>query len=292
MSVLTIFTPTFNRKAKLSELYDSLLRQTNQQFQWLIVDDGSGDGTGNLVQKWISERNIQIRYVYQENGGKMRAMARGIALCETPWMICVDSDDRLSENAVEIMMRNLYSANGDSNAGFVYPQRLNGITAPKWLPDDVCSINIMDLKHLYGIAESAILFRTSYLKQVEIPSFEKENFLSEEVVYNRLAEFGSFTPINERFYISEYQGDGVTSNLFQLWLKNPKGTLCLLQNRFAYCGRYPMLPRVKNRIKCIMNLNAFCISCGLSVLKETPSSLYSILLFFPSLLWKRIRFKG
>ena len=62
--LLTIFTPTYNRGYILHQLYNSLLLQTNINFQWLIVDDGSTDTTKELVEKWISENRISIKYIY------------------------------------------------------------------------------------------------------------------------------------------------------------------------------------------------------------------------------------
>ncbi|MCI8854577.1 MAG: glycosyltransferase family 2 protein [Lachnospiraceae bacterium] len=103
--MLTIFTPTFNRKHLLPKLYRSLLSQTCKDFTWLIIDDGSTDGTKLLVQSWIAEKQIPLRYVYQQNGGKMRAHNRAVELCETELFLCIDSDDSLAEDAVEIILK-------------------------------------------------------------------------------------------------------------------------------------------------------------------------------------------
>ena len=55
---ITVFTPAYNRAHTLPKLYRSLRRQTFQNFEWLIVDDGSADGTGELVKKWQSEEKL------------------------------------------------------------------------------------------------------------------------------------------------------------------------------------------------------------------------------------------
>ena len=64
MSMVTVFTPTYNRKYIIGELYESLKKQTNQNFEWLVIDDGSTDQTNILVQSWINENKICIRYFY------------------------------------------------------------------------------------------------------------------------------------------------------------------------------------------------------------------------------------
>ena len=64
--ILTIFTPTYNRGYIIGKLYDSLLSQTNKNFKWLIVDDGSSDNTEVLVKSWIAEGKIEIKYINSE----------------------------------------------------------------------------------------------------------------------------------------------------------------------------------------------------------------------------------
>lgn len=290
MVMLTVFTPTYNRRENLESLYVSLLAQNNHTFRWLIVDDGSSDDTETVVRIWKKEQKLDITYYRQPNGGKNRAIHKAIELCDTPWMICVDSDDLLTENAVEIMLDDVQRTQPEGVLGYIYPQKLSNAKGEKWLPESVSYLNIMDAKHLYGISETAVLFRTEYLKQLELTAFEGEKFLSEEVLYIKLADYGMFIPRNDAFYISEYRDDGMTKNLFRLWLANPQGTICLLQERFRYCGRYPFALRVKNRIKCIMNLNAFCMAVRRSVFELTPNKLYSAVLYVPSMFWKRIRF--
>ena len=65
---ITIFTPTYNRAYIIENLYNSLKRQTNKNFEWLVVDDGSTDNTEELFNKWMSEENdFPIRYYKKEN---------------------------------------------------------------------------------------------------------------------------------------------------------------------------------------------------------------------------------
>ena len=87
---LTIFTPTYNRAQTLPRLYDSLKRQTNKNFVWLIVDDGSEDNTKSLVDAWTEEKLMEIKYIYQQNSGKMQAHNCGVDNTETELFLCVD----------------------------------------------------------------------------------------------------------------------------------------------------------------------------------------------------------
>ena len=95
--LLTIFTPTFNRAHTLVRLYEGLLKQTEKVFEWLIVDDGSTDGTKNLVEGFIQERKLNIRYFYQENQGKHIAINKGVSEARGNYFLTIDSDDYLLE---------------------------------------------------------------------------------------------------------------------------------------------------------------------------------------------------
>ena len=102
---ITVFTPTYNRAYILKNLYESLMRQTVQKFEWLIVDDGSTDETADLVATWQKENKISIRYLKQRNGGKQRAHNKGVEECKTELFVCVDSDDYIAECSIESILK-------------------------------------------------------------------------------------------------------------------------------------------------------------------------------------------
>ena len=91
--ILTVFTPTYNRKNALKRTYSSLCNQTCKDFVWLVVDDGSTDGTANLVNRWRADDNdFEIQYIYKENGGMHTAHNVAYANIKTELNTCIDSD--------------------------------------------------------------------------------------------------------------------------------------------------------------------------------------------------------
>ena len=101
MAALTVFTPAYNRAHTLSRTYESLCQQECKDFIWLIVDDGSTDGTGELVKTWQRKnKDFEIRYVYKENGGMHTAHNTAYELMDTELNVCIDSDDCLEQGAV------------------------------------------------------------------------------------------------------------------------------------------------------------------------------------------------
>lgn len=98
----TVFTPTYNRAHTLPRLYQSIRRQTVRDFEWVIVDDGSTDGTAELVRQWQQEGNdFPIRYFWQPNQHKKVAFNRGVREARAPWFVPIDSDDELLPDALE-----------------------------------------------------------------------------------------------------------------------------------------------------------------------------------------------
>ena len=116
---ITVFTPTFNREGYLTKLYNSLLNQKFNNFEWVIVDDGSTDGTKLIVGEFIKENKININYIYQKNEGKHIAFNNGVKNAQYELFMCIDSDDYMTDDAVEKIV-NFWNKNRKRGlAGFV-----------------------------------------------------------------------------------------------------------------------------------------------------------------------------
>ena len=116
MKTLTVFTPSYNRAHTLPRTYRSLCEQTCKDFEWLVIDDGSTDHTQQLVKEWIEEKKIPIRYIYQENGGLFTGYNTAYTTIQTELNVCIDSDDYMPENAIELII-NLWKEKGNDKYG-------------------------------------------------------------------------------------------------------------------------------------------------------------------------------
>lgn len=99
--MITVFTPTYNRKDELINLYKSLLEQEFKDFEWVIVDDGSKDNTEETVKNFIKENKIKINYYKQENKGKSLAHNKGVELAQGEYFVGIDSDDIFAQDALK-----------------------------------------------------------------------------------------------------------------------------------------------------------------------------------------------
>jgi glycosyltransferase involved in cell wall biosynthesis len=97
----TVVTPSYNRAQTLPRVYESLRLQTFRDFEWLIVDDGSTDGTKQLVEGWQAKSDFPIRYICQQNQGKPAAANRGTQEAQGQLLVNLDSDDACVPEALE-----------------------------------------------------------------------------------------------------------------------------------------------------------------------------------------------
>ena len=222
----TVFTPTFNRKELLEKLYKSLQKQTFKDFEWLIVDDGSTDGTKEKVEEFLSEKKLEIKYYFKENGGKQRAYNFATEKANGELFICLDSDDEYVENGLEIILKywKKYDKNIDiAGMGYLstYPNReIIGSSFPE---KEMISTQF-EIYNKYGVkGDKGLMFRTEIIKKYKFPVFEDEKFITEAIVYNRICEKYKMAYVNEKIEIKEYQEDGLTAKYNNLLLRNPKG---------------------------------------------------------------------
>lgn len=224
---VTVFTPTYNRAYILGDLYHSLQRQTCMDFEWLIVDDGSADDTKALVASWQEEKNpFPIRYVYQENGGKCRAINRGLKEADGRLFFTVDSDDYLTDDAIEKVIRWDGELPRDGHfCGYVGNRGITPTQTPNRLfPGGYLDGTALD-RYDQVDGERAFVFYTEIHRKYLYPEFPGEKFLTEAVTWDLMAHDGyKMRFYNDIIWIWEYKDDGLTRAGYRVFLENPQGT--------------------------------------------------------------------
>ena len=224
---VTVITPTYNRSENLQKLYKSLKKQTNKEFIWLVIDDGSTDDTEKVMNEFISKKELAIEYYKKQNGGKHTALNMGREKIQTELTFIVDSDDWLEDNAIERI--NIYHEKYKINeeiCGYSFLRKYsNGtINGKKFdkneIIDDYINVRINGKD---TNADKAEVWKTKYLKEYPFPEFQGEKFLGEDVVWMQLALKYKMVFINEPIYISEYLDNGLTKNRRKNNIKSPNG---------------------------------------------------------------------
>lgn len=224
--MITVFTPTYNRAKLLPDLYNSLKRQTCRDFEWVVVDDGSTDETESLFRDWVPQADFSVIYVKKENGGKQRAVNLGVQLAKGDIFWIVDSDDKLTEDAIEKAYSWFDAIKGKE--GFAGVAGLRGYSKTeiigKTFKGEFVDASVFE-RDKYNIkGDKSEIFYTQILKKFPFPEFEGEKFVPEALVYNRIGQAGyKMRWYNHIVYIGEYLSDGYTKNTDRLLITNWKG---------------------------------------------------------------------
>lgn len=214
--MITICTATYNRGYKISELYESLLQQSNKNFEWIVIDDESSDNTKELIHKWEKNNNgFLIKYVEQQHGGKHRAINRAVELASGEFIFIVDSDDRILPEAVELIHKWIDTCENNLNIAAVAGLKVSsegevwgGITKIDKKYIDASNFE-RGKYHLNG--DKAEVYRKSLLKKYKFPEFENEFFVTEDICWMNIAAAGyKIRWFNEPIYIAEYLEDGLS----------------------------------------------------------------------------------
>lgn len=261
----TVFTPTFNRAHTLIRPYESLCAQQFRDFEWLIVDDGSSDGTRELVAGWIAAGQLTIRYLLQENGGKHRAFNHGVREARGELFVPLDSDDWCTPDAL---------ARFDAHWSAIPPARRDAFSGIGCLcrdeagkivgepfpasPLDASLFALLRAKQLVG--EKWGCHRTALLKAEPFPEFPGEKFVPEALVWNRLARGRLMRFVNEALRIYADSSDGLTASLFRIRCASPRGT------RLYYREAASLSLGARARVMAWLNYGRFAAHAGLSPL--------------------------
>lgn len=247
--MITVLTPTYNRKYILNNAYNSLLAQTDHDFEWLVIDDGSNDDTEGLIKSYIKEEKINIRYFYKKNGGKHTALNMGIKKAKGSMLIILDSDDILTKNAIELIKTYEKKYKDYKNiCGFSFLKTFpNGKKIGREYQEKEIIDNYINFRHNRNITgDMAEVFWTKILKNYQFPVFKDENFLSEAIVWNKIALKYDTVYIHKGIYIADYIEDGLSKNFFKLVYKNPIGAS---ENANMFLNKkFKLIIRLKNAI--------------------------------------------
>ncbi len=227
MMRLTVFTPTFNRAHTLMRLYLSLCAQTCKEFEWLVVDDGSTDGTRGLVNSFIGEGVIAIKYIFKENGGLYTGYNVAYSVIETELNVCVDSDDTMPASAVETILKVWDERGSDKYAGLIgLDVRLDdGKPIGGRFPEGMEECYLLDLytKRIH-LGDSKQVMRTDLMKEVApMEGFPGEKNFNPVYMLLQVCDDYPLLVVNEPLCIVEYQqGDSMSRNIWYQYFDSPR----------------------------------------------------------------------
>lgn len=294
--IVTVITPTYNRGENLKKLYHSLCRQTCKDFKWLVLDDGSDDETRKIVSEFMKEKKIVIDLIYKENGGKHTALNMAIKYVDTPLTFIVDSDDWITENAIEqIKVIHLkYRERADLCAYSFMRKFSNGQVNGKKFEKNELIGNYITVRINGKDTESdkAEVWKTDVLKKYPFPVFSGEKFLGEDIVWIQMALKYNMVFLNTAIYIADYLKDGLTHNRRKNNINSPNG--CRYRALVALRANkvYPF--EKKYFLKVLLQYHIYGFYAGIKIRKqieEVPNKFYYSITYpvgvVMYLIWKR-----
>ncbi|MPS73230.1 MAG: glycosyltransferase family 2 protein [Chryseobacterium sp.] len=276
MKDITVFTPTYNRAHLLPKLYESLKDQTSKNFKWLIIDDGSVDNTKEVVETWINENEIEIAYHFQENMGMVAAHNTAHYLMDTELCVCIDSDDHMPNNAIELIL-DLWDKHGyDDCAGMVgLDAYTNGNIVGTRLPDiKECKFSELYTNYKISGDKKFVHNRKVFNKYLPYPRLGNEKFPVTSYLYLFIEQEHKLLIFNEVFCIIEYMEDGLSNNLIKQYRDSPNSFAFYRLAKMKFALNYK--ERFQNAIHYI---SSKLLGDCKNILKDSPAKLTTILAF-------------
>ena len=263
--LFTVFTPTYNRAHLLPRLYESLKAQTFQDFEWIIVDDGSTDGTEEVAKSFFPPLGgMEGGFIRQPNGGKHRAINRGVQEAQGELFFIADSDDYLPEDSLAKVTEKYEKIKNDKSIGGICGLDMTpqGDVIGSGLPCEEIICSSLDLRVKYHVTgDLKEIFFTHVMREFPFPEFEGERFCPEALVWNRIAQKYKLLFFNEPIYIAEYQPEGITAGIVRARMNSPVASVTTYQEFNSYNIS------IKEKIKAAINYWRFraCVAKGKSV---------------------------
>ncbi|MCH5174285.1 MAG: glycosyltransferase family 2 protein [Prevotellaceae bacterium] len=258
MKALTVFTPTYNRKHTLSRTFDSLCHQTCRDFEWLIIDDGSTDGTkewvkglgikvqeqkqrydwmGRLTEEQVGESfiisvNVRddmppfvIHYVYKENGGLYTGYNVAYSYIETELCVCIDSDDYMPSDAVEKILKHWNERPRNKEFCGLLGLDFNVVDCNPiggWFPEEISEAYQIEIPHR---GDTKQVMRTDLMRLVAPQiGFRGEKDFNPFYMLMQILDKYPILVVNENFCWVEYQigADSMSQGIWRQYRRSPR----------------------------------------------------------------------
>ena len=307
MKTLTVFTPTYNRKHTIVRTYESLCRQSCADFDWLIIDDGSSDGTRDWVESlgekivnsgtqfdWmgcmldgvddnhftIQTDKLSIEYIYKPNGGLYTGYNVAYATIQTELCVCIDSDDYMPDDAVEKILKCWHERGSEKFAGLLgldYNIATKDFIGGRF-PEALNEVFFYDLhlKKLHA-GDTKPVLRTALMKEVapQVGFHGEKNF---NPVYMMMQVCDNYPVLllNENLCNVEYQigADSMSQGIWRQYVNSARSfaKLRLLEMSLKH-------NTFKNKMRvCIHYISSCLLSKDSGWLKKSPLKSMTLLL--------------
>ena len=276
MAALTVFTPAYNRAHTLGRTYASLCAQTCKDFVWLIVDDGSEDETAELVRAWQQQDNgFAIEYIRKENGGMHTAHNVAYENIRTELNTCIDSDDRMPPDAVELILDKWAQVRDRGYAGLIaLDADFDGNVIGKGFPEGMEETTLSGYYAGGGSGDKKLVYRTDVINSYPpYPVFEGEKYVALAYKYRLIDQQYKLAVLDQVVCEVEYQADGHSTGMWKEYLRSPRGFAAWRK----VCMQYPESQK-RLLVDCMHYASSSLIAGNRRFIQESPRKALTVLM--------------
>lgn len=290
---ISILTSSYNRANLLDKLYQSLIINSKYEveIEWLIMDDGSTDNTKEVIERIKKENMIKIKYFFQENQGKMKALNNLVEKATGELIIECDSDDYFTEDAFKIVKEE-YEKNtkeGIYALCFLKYNQDGKNMGNNFINKKTTMFDLYFKEKENG--EKSLVFYSDIRRKYKYELEKNERFITEARMYHKMDLNYRILCINKPIMICEYREDGYSKNILEQFRKNPYGyyeyfkeifthdmTKVSFSKRLYVIKHYILFKNLTNSKKSLKNVKGF-----------TNKVLY-LILYIPGTINTKMRF--
>nr|WP_083241780.1 glycosyltransferase family 2 protein [Enterococcus plantarum] len=246
---ISIIVPVYNVEKYLDKCVNSILNQTFQDFELILVDDGSPDNCGQMCDDY-AEIDQRVIVIHQKNGGLSAARNAGIEIAKGRYLGFVDSDDYIAEDMYELLYTNLKNEKADlATVGFldIYAGKEPVVKERKYLVTDmVGAAKIMFEGKLSTISATNKLYKREIFKHIRYPV----GMITEDaaVILDVLEETSKVVIDTSQKYYYYHRENSISSNHFTM--KDLDMIKAWEENESRVLEKYPELVNVAHTRVC------------------------------------------
>ena len=280
--LFSIFIPTFNRCQVITKALDSVIRQSINSYEIIVIDDGSMDNTYNTIQRWQNIYNCHVKYKYQENKGKHIAHNYAVSIARGDLLMVLDSDDELLPDCLETIKETWLSIPPDERRLFAGVEGLcitsDGSLHGNAFPYDTIDSDYLETRNYYKIrGEKRNAIRLEVLREYPYPAFTGEYHVRPSYIWKKISHKYKFRYINKPLQIVDISSSGLTKSSSKRRLLNVKGLFNYWREDISY---HLVFLDKRTRIKHYAEYCRYGLHCKFNIVKqykEVPERLLWVL---------------
>lgn len=196
--LISVILPIYKVEKYLKKCIESILTQTYKNLDIILVDDGSPDKCGEIIEEF-RKKDKRIRTIHQNNGGLSAARNNGIKIANGKYIVCIDSDDWIEKDMIEVLYKNIVNTNSDiSICEFIEEDEYGKILSNKKYNNEI--IEFSSIEALRSLIKQDILTNHAWNKLYKKNLFDEIEYPKGQLMEDVSTTYKLFEKANKIVY--------------------------------------------------------------------------------------------